>query len=250
VKRLIACVSLVAAATTAAVPSTAPSKPAAKPPATAATTPAKAPSQTAAKAPKTVAKSPPKCRVAPADEYFGKLKMSILGIRNTIKDQGLKVDVDPAKAPTTANAIALTEDAIHDWQHKYPCDTWLPGTLLGLERFYLKIHTDDGVKHVHATFAWLRHDYPRSNVVQVARREDGQATVVPTSPAMASAPTATGASDAAASAAPSPQPRAPVLMPGQAPATPYPGTAPQSVINAQNAQNAPSSPSPSPTPHR
>ena len=233
-KRLIACVSLVAAATTAAVPSTATTKPAPKTPVKAAATPGKAP--------KTVAKAAPKCRVAPADEYFGKLKMSILGIRNTIKDQGLKVDVDPTKAPSTANAIALTEDAIHDWQHKYPCDSWLPGTLLGLERFYLKIHTDDGVKHVHATFAWLRHDYPRSNVVQVARREDGQATVAPASPSVASGP---GSADAAASPVPSSPPvAAPMPMNGQAPATPYPGTAPQSVINAMG------SPSPTPTPHR
>ena len=240
-KRLIACVSLVAAATTAAVPSTAPSKPAAKPPA-AAKTPANAHPA------KKVAKAAPKCRVAPADEYFGKLKMSILGIRNTIRDQGLKVDVDPAKAPSTSNAIALTEDAIHDWQHKYPCDSWLPGTLLGLERFYLKIHTDDGVKHVHATFAWLRHDYPKSSVVQVARREDGQATVAPATPAMAAAPgSSTDATTATATpSAPSSPATAPV-MPGQALATPYPGTAPQSVINAQNAMGAPK---PSPTPHR
>jgi hypothetical protein len=245
VKRLIACVSLVAAATTAAVPSTAPPKPAAK--AAAAPPPAKAPPKTT-----TVAKAAPKCKVAPADEYFGKLKMSILGIRNTIKDQGLKIDVDPSKAPSTAGAIALTEDAIHDWQHKYPCDSWLPGTLLGLERFYLKIHTDDGVKHVHATFAWLRHDYPKSNVVQVARREDGQATVAPASPAMASAPSAPAAAQTSTATAPaspaaaSSQPGGPPLN-GQAPATPYPGTAPQSVIDAQNAKGFPS---PSPTPHR
>jgi hypothetical protein len=248
VKRLIACVSLVAAATTAAVPSTAPA-PAAKAPA------AKAPAANApaaarkapANAAKTVAKSAPKCRVAPADEYFGKLKMSILGIRNTIKDQGLKIDADPSKAPTTANAIALTEDAIRDWQHKYPCDNWLPGTLLGLERFYLKIHTGDGVKHVHATFAWLRHDYPKSSVVQIARREDGQATVAPPAPAESSP--AAGATDAAAGAsspAPSGQPAA-AVMPGQAVPTPFPGTAPQSVINAQNAMG---SPSPSPRPRR
>ncbi|HWT05392.1 MAG TPA: hypothetical protein VN224_06525, partial [Xanthomonadales bacterium] len=189
------------------------------------------------------------CRVAPADEYFGKLKMSILGIRNTIKDQGLKIDVDPAKAPSTSNAIALTEDAIRDWQHKYPCDTWLPGTLFALERFYLKIHTDDGVKHVHATFAWLRHDYPRSKVVQVARTEDGQATVAPASPATALLPSTgtSGTPAAAGTTTASPQGAAPVLMPGQAPATPFPGTAPQSVINAQNAM---ASPSPSPTPRR
>lgn len=245
-KRLIACVSLVAAATTAAVPSTAPPKPATKTPVHAAA-PGKTPSKTAAKGQpsKRIAKAP-KCKVAPADEYFGKLKMSILGIRNTIKDQGLKIDVDPSKAPSTSGAIALTEDAIHDWQHKYPCDSWLPSTLLGLERFYLKIHTDDGVKHVHSTFAWLRHDYPKSSVVQLARREDGQATVAPAAPAMASTGSSgtTDVTAGATAAPPSPQQAAPVLMPGQAAPTPYPGTAPQSVINAM------SSPSPSPTPHR
>ncbi len=120
-KRLIACVSLVAAASTAAVPSTAPSHPAAKAP---------------AKSAKNVAKAPPKCKVAPADEYFGKLKMSILGIRNTIKDQSFKVDADPEKASGTLNAIALTEDAVHDWQHKYPCDSWIPGSIFSIEKFY------------------------------------------------------------------------------------------------------------------
>ena len=236
-KRLIACVSLVAAATTAAVPSTAPVKPAPKAPIKAAPTPGNGQPS------KAVAKARPKCRVAPADEYFGKLKMSILGIRNTIKDQGLKIDVDPNAAPSTSNAIALTEDAIRDWQHKYPCDTWLPGTLFALERFYLKIHTDDGVKHVHATFAWLRHDYPKSKVVQVARNEDGRASSAAVSPATASIPSSGTGSVTGTSAT---QP-APVQLPGQSPATPYPGTAPQSVINAQNAMG---SPSPSPTPRR
>ena len=235
-KRLIACVSLVAAATTAAVPSTAPILAAPKAAVKAAATPGTAH--------KSVAKAAPKCRVAPADEYFGKLKMSILGIRNTIKDQGLKIDVDPGAAPSTSNAIALTEDAIRDWQHKYPCDTWLPGTLFALERFYLKIHTADGVKHVHATFAWLRHDYPKSKVVQVARNEDGHASAAPVSPATASIPSAGTGAVTGTSATPSGQTPAPVPMNGQAPATPYPGTAPQSVINAMN------SPSPSPTPRR
>jgi hypothetical protein len=216
VKRLIACLSLVAAATTAAVSSTTPAKP----------------HQPVAKA--------AKCKVAPADEYFGKLKMSILGIRNTIKDQGLKVDIDPEKAPSTLGAIALTEDAIHDWQHKYRCDSWLPGTLYALQHFYSKIHSADGVKHVHATFAWLRHDYPTSRFVQLARREDGQASATPLPPAATiSAGTSPNLPGAAVA------PATPPSLPGQAAATPIPGTAPQSVINAQNAMS-----SPSPAPHR
>ncbi len=165
--------------------------------------------------------------------------MSILGIRNTIKDQGLKVDVDPEKAPSTLGSIALTEDAIHDWQRKYRCDSWLPGTLYALQHFYGKIHNTDGVKHVHATFAWLRHDYPASRFVQLARVEDGQASATPLPPpATISAGSPPGAAGTVVPSA------TPPLLPGQAAATPIPGTAPQSVINAQNAMGA--SPPPAP----
>jgi hypothetical protein len=233
VKRLIACVSLVAAATTAAVPSTTtPAKSAAHPPAP--KTAAKAPAKNAKK----VAKAAPRCKVAPADEYFGKLKMSILGIRNTIKDQGLKVDYEPEKAATTFNAIALTEDAIHDWQRKYPCDGWIPGTLYALQHFYGKIHTDDGVKHVHATFAWLRHDFPKSSFVQIARREDGQASAAPPAPPVAAIPPGPASTPAPGVPASSASIVAPAA--GQSLATPVPGTAPASVINAGGATPAPS----------
>jgi hypothetical protein len=243
VKRLIACVSLVAAATTAAVPATtAPSsKPAARP--AAKTTAKTAP----AKGAKKVAKAAPRCKVAPADEYFGKLKMSILGIRNTIKDQGLKVDYEPEKAASTAGAIALTEDAIHDWQHKYPCDSWLPGTLYALQHFYGKIHTDDGVKHVHATFAWLRRDFPRSSFVQIARREDGQASAAPPGPPVASVPAGPASTPAPGVPASSSSIVAPAA--GQALATPVPGTAPQSVINAMGAASPAPTTAPTIAPH-
>lgn len=221
-KRMIACVSLVAAATTAAMSATPAPHPASK---AHAKTPAKTVAHVA------------KCRVAPADEYFGKLKLSILGIRNTIKDQGLKVDVAPDQAASTFNAIALTEDAIHDWEHKYPCDSWLPGSIFALEHFYTKIHTEDGVRHVHATFAWLRHDFPRHRLIASARTEDGAATA--TSPAMASSPENGGALNVGAGSAAAAPGQGYPLPAGQSAPTPIPGTAPASVINAQNATPAP-----------
>jgi hypothetical protein len=236
VKRLIACASLVAAATTAAVPATAPPKTAAH------AVPPKAAAGATKPAKKTVAKAAPRCKVAPADEYFGKLKMSILGIRNTIKDQGIKADNDPDKATSTLGSIALTEDAIHDWQRKYPCDGWLPGTLYSLEHFYLKIHTDDGVKHVHATYAWLRKSYPKSRFVQIAQREDGQASVAPAGPPVAAIPA--GPATTQAPNVPPASSSATAPLPGQAGPTPIPGTAPQSVINAMGG-----SPAPAATPH-
>jgi len=166
VKRLMVCLSSVALAGAAPAGGAGPTKAAVK----------------AAPAHKTVVARRPACKVAPADEYFGRLKLSILGIRNTIKDQGLRVDYEPGKAPATLGAIALTEDAIRDWEHKYPCDSWLPGTLYALQHFYGKIHTDDGVKHVHATFAWLRKSFPHSSFVRIAVRENGQATSAPPAP--------------------------------------------------------------------
>jgi len=211
-KRLIACLSLVAAATTAAMSST-----------PAPNAHAKAPAKTVARA--------PKCKVAPADEYFGKLKLSILGIRNTIKDQGLKVDVDPDRADSTFNAIALTEDAIRDWEHKYPCDSWIPGSIFALEHFYTKIHTADGVRHVHATFAWLSHDYPRHKLIASARAESGSAAVTSAPLATGTDPGSSTVGGGVAAAAPAAQPAQ--LPGGQAAPTPFPGTAPASVINAQ-----------------
>jgi hypothetical protein len=225
VKRLIACLSLVVAATTAAMSSTPTQK--------------IAPHANANAAKSRAVARGPRCKVAPADEYFGKLKMSILGIRNTIKDQGLKVDFDPAGASSTFNAIALTEDAIRDWEHKYPCDSWIPGSIFALEHYYTKIHTADGVKHVHATFAWLRHDFPKNRLVASARREDGSASAV--SPPVAALPDTGAASTVTGSVGPPPvAPPAGPLPGGQAIPTPYPGTAPASVVNAQ--QSAPPKP--------
>src|ERR1017187_7948200 len=81
-----------------------------------------------------------KYKVAPADEYFGKLKLSILGIRNTIKDMGLKADADPAHAVNVVmGSVGLTEDAMRDWEKKYPRDTWIPPAILSLERLYAKV---------------------------------------------------------------------------------------------------------------
>jgi hypothetical protein len=147
VKRFIACISLVAVATTAAGAATHAHE-------------------------KLMAHRSARCRVAPADEYFGRMKMSILGIRNTIKDQGLRVDRDPSRANATLNQMTLTEDAVHDWQHKYPCDSWLPGTIYGLEHFYGKIHTPYGRKRVHYLYAWLHRDFPHHAIDKLALREE------------------------------------------------------------------------------
>jgi hypothetical protein len=126
-------------------------------------------------------------KVAPADEYFGKLKMSILGIRNTIKDQGLKVDADPTAGGAVLNACVLTEDALHDWEQKYPRDTWLPHALFTLERLYAKVDSDAARAKAKATMVWLVRDFPTSpqakiGKVELAKNQVGIKPVVATNP--------------------------------------------------------------------
>lgn len=198
-KRLLATISLVAvssaaatAATTAAHPS-----PAAKP----------APS------------APHKMKIAPADEYFGRLKISILGIANTIKDQGLRFDSHPEQLAAAMGSVGNAEDAIRDWQKKYPGDPWLPKTLLSLERFYL--HVGDNAKaNAEKTTAWLAHDFPKSTYSALGKKELADARSAPATPASTAAVEASAAGPATSAATAANAPASAVTPPPNNPAAP------------------------------
>ena len=131
--------------------------------------------------------------VAPADEYFGKLKMSILGIRNEIKDMTTKVGFAPDNATSQLGACAMTEDAIHDWEKKYPADSWIPKTLLELQRLYGSSNVPEFQAHMKATYAWLTTRYKSSKYAVTARQEYNAklaALANPTPPPAAAAPPA------------------------------------------------------------
>ena len=108
---------------------------------------------------------------APADEYVGKLKMSILGIRNTIHDIGANIDVDASRAEGLMGKADLAEDAIRDWEKRYPTDSWLPKSIFSLERMYAKIDSDDGRRRALAAMTWLVHDFPRTWYGKTGRQE-------------------------------------------------------------------------------
>ncbi len=178
-KRLLAFVSLVAIATTASAPAFA--------------------SET------TKSESAPAHRhssVAPADEYFGKLKMSVLGMRNTMADLGRKIDYSPEKAESIFANTDYLEDSIHDWQKKYPHDTWLPRYVLDLAHLYGKVPSDEGRNRAKKTMAWLVAGFPHSQQARVGRAELASGSVG------AAAPPASGATPVTTNPSPqtSPQP--------------------------------------------
>jgi hypothetical protein len=100
--------------------------------------------------------------LAPADEYFGPLKLSILGIRNTIHDLGARYDVNHEIAHQTYTSAQLTERAIHDWEHRYPRDGQVPKAIYLLQRLYTKVLSEESRRSATATARWMFADYPSS----------------------------------------------------------------------------------------
>ena len=114
-------------------------------------------------------------RVAPADEYFGRLKMSILGIRNELRDLDQRLTYSPDAGPAVLGTASFVEDAIRDWEAKYPSDPWLPRSVYQLTHLYARIHSGDGhVKAVNALH-WLVTRYRSSPFCTVATSEVGSA---------------------------------------------------------------------------
>ncbi|MGB8267522.1 MAG: hypothetical protein WCE44_14430 [Candidatus Velthaea sp.] len=102
--------------------------------------------------------------LAPADQYFGRMKMSILGIRNTIHDMDVRASYQaPSDVQYIYNKLLLVEDALHDWQAKYPHDTWIPKMTYGLAMVYKKLPLDDAQVHMNDQLDWLTASYPHSD---------------------------------------------------------------------------------------
>ena len=66
---------------------------------------------------------------APADEYFGRLKLSNIGVHNII--HALAVEgYSPLALPLERTRIMGVETAIVEWAEAFPRDPWLRNTVL------------------------------------------------------------------------------------------------------------------------
>lgn len=108
-------------------------------------------------------------RVAPADEYFGRMKMSILGIRNQLRDLALRLQYSPDKSEDVLGSARWVEDAMHDWEHKYPGDPWLAKSVYDLTSLYSNVHTDHGQAKAQYALHWLLVKYGHTRYGQQAR---------------------------------------------------------------------------------
>lgn len=117
-----------------------------------------------------VAQSVPMSALAPADEYFGHYRLSVLGIANTIRDVGRRLE-EGANPPSLLDGpLSFAADAIAAWEHAYPRDPWIAKDLLGLEVVYLRVPSAQGRQLAKRTAAWLARDYPDAAAALEGRR--------------------------------------------------------------------------------
>ena len=64
--------------------------------------------------------------LAPADQYFGQLKMSVLGIRNELNALERRAVGGDRNVAAMSGKLAMVDDAMRDWRRHYPRDSWLP----------------------------------------------------------------------------------------------------------------------------
>lgn len=111
----------------------------------------------------------PTAHLAPADRYFGRIKMSILGIRNALSDLSAHIDAYPEDAERVFDKAVLVEDALHDWQAHFPLDPWIPKYTYALAQLYGKLGFADARAHRDDTLDWLSASYPESEFAQRSR---------------------------------------------------------------------------------
>jgi hypothetical protein len=107
--------------------------------------------------------------VAPADRYFGRMQMSILGVRNSLRDLSQRLDARPQDAAHVYDKAVFVDDALHDWAKKFPQDPWIPTFTYSLAELYRKIDTEDARVRRNDTLDWLLATYPSSEYAQTVR---------------------------------------------------------------------------------
>lgn len=79
---------------------------------------------------------------APGDEYFGRMKLSYLGINNTFHDETVRAG-DYTTDPGIISKVGFADEALEAWSHKYPGDPQLARSYYLAIAMYRKIYTLD-----------------------------------------------------------------------------------------------------------
>ncbi|HUY40684.1 MAG TPA: hypothetical protein VMV82_03860 [Candidatus Dormibacteraeota bacterium] len=107
-------------------------------------------------------------RSAPGDEYFGRMKMSYLGIDNTAHDVAIEAGAYTTN-PGLIARLEFADEALRQWAQRYPGDPQLARSYFLMVEVYRKVYTQDAQRRAWAYMQHIIHTYPSSYFAKVLR---------------------------------------------------------------------------------
>jgi len=98
----------------------------------------------------------PISQLAPADEYFGRARMSPLEITNRIRDA--------ERRGPSYRGLLNAQAALEDWTRKYPRDPWIAPREYRLWHLFARLHSRDGNAEAAHCRAFLRAYFSQTRV--------------------------------------------------------------------------------------
>jgi hypothetical protein len=109
--------------------------------------------------------------LAPADEYFGHMRLSPLGVRHMIFSLKDQLHHGRRKPDAIEHDALEVQDALQDWSTRYPHDSWIPAALWNLAVLYEELPGDDARTHALAVLEKIRDQYAGTDFANDARRD-------------------------------------------------------------------------------
>ena len=159
---------------------------------------------------------------APADEYFGKLKMSALRVRYETMQLKKRYETHRLLPEQTEHLLLLTQDSFDQWAVRYPKDPWLASTGFLIATLYAELPGANAREHAITLYVFVKSHFPRSSYATSSRAALHHGVATKADPAWAkemraTAPSASPAASRSASPAASSS-ATPAASPSAAPA--------------------------------
>jgi hypothetical protein len=166
--------------------------------------------------------------VAPADEYFGKLKMSALRVRYETMQLKKRYETHQLLPEQAEHLLLLTQNSFDQWAVRYPQDPWLASTGFLIAALYAELPGTAAREHAVTLYVLVKSHFPNSSYAASSRAALHRGVPTKTDPPWAkemreASPSASPAVSPSASPAVSPRaspvaaPAAPSVSPSASP---------------------------------
>ena len=100
-------------------------------------------------------------RSAPGDQYFGRLKMSYLGINNTFRDDAIRAGTSTTDGGIITS-VNFADEALSAWAKQYPGDPQLARSYFLAIEAMSKLYVQPEQERAYHYMLVLVHDFPKT----------------------------------------------------------------------------------------